>query len=140
MAYWIGKVLITNDEKEAISILRMLDCGSRVPADILIEKENYNVAEAVKIMHQIISIDITDDDARSVLYSYNVSKDNVEEIIKLSRCNPPEDYFITSEDMVDKGGVWGHFGSWNFNKAQAYFDIMKGNVSDKADGIQHIMN
>jgi len=46
-------------------------------------------------------------------------------------CNPPEDYFITSEDMVSKAGVWAHFGSWDFERAFAY-NIVKSNTKTKA--------
>jgi hypothetical protein len=35
-------------------------------------------------------------------------------------CEPPQDYFITSGDMVGKAGVWAHFGNWSFENAQAY--------------------
>jgi len=38
-------------------------------------------------------------------------------ILNLTFCEPPEDYFITSEDMVGKAGVWAHFGLWDFDKA-----------------------
>jgi len=29
-------------------------------------------------------------------------------------------YYITSEDMIGKAAVWGHFGSWNFKKAKIW--------------------
>jgi dolichyl-diphosphooligosaccharide--protein glycosyltransferase len=77
MAHWIGKVLITSNEDEAVQILRMLDCGA---------PEVY-----------IVPLNGTP---------------------KGKFCdNPPENYFITSGDMISKSGVWGHFGNWNFQKA-----------------------
>ena len=45
------------------------------------------------------------------------------EVLKYSHCTPPEDYYITSEDMIGKAGVWSHFGSWDFNKASMYQEV-----------------
>jgi hypothetical protein len=41
-------------------------------------------------------------------------------VSSLLYCQPPEDFFITSEDMVGKSGVWAHFGIWNFQRAEIY--------------------
>jgi hypothetical protein len=35
MAHWIGKALLTDDEKLAVGILRMLDCGENTAFDKL---------------------------------------------------------------------------------------------------------
>ena len=53
------------------------------------------------------------------------------EVLEKTHCNPPENYFITSEDMVNKAGVWGHFGSWDFKKA-AVWNIINSNDREKA--------
>ena len=41
-------------------------------------------------------------------------------VLAYTHCEPPEDYFITSQDMVGKAGVWAHFGIWNFERAREY--------------------
>ena len=32
---------------------------------------------------------------------------------------------FTSDDMVGKSGVWGHFGSWDFDRALIYNTLKK---------------
>ena len=82
-----------------------------------------------KLTKQIIDeILLEEDQAENILKKYT---DNPELITEKMFCNPPENYFITSEDMVSKAGVWAHFGSWDFEKALAY-NIVKSNTKDNA--------
>lgn len=110
-AHWVGRLLLTNDEHEAVNILRMLDCGGNRAYDE-INKILKDDLESVKLVKEIIMQDKTT--AINTLNKYNIS----EETIQYTHCNPPEAYLITSEDMVGKSPVWGHFGLWDFNKAK----------------------
>ena len=123
-AHWIGKVLLTDHEEEAIAILRMLDCGANDAYDLLLE-ETENPLLTKQIIDEIL---LEEDQAENILKKYT---DNPELITEKMFCNPPENYFITSEDMVSKAGVWAHFGSWDFEKALAY-NIVKSNTKDNA--------
>ncbi len=117
MAHWIGKVLLTDNEQQAIGILRMLDCGSNDAFEALNKIVN-DTPTSVKMLYDIIAMDSTG--AQSYLTSKGINKETSLEVLKFTHCNPPEDYFITSEDMIGKAGVWGHFGSWDFNKADIW--------------------
>jgi hypothetical protein len=57
-----------------------------------------------------------------------MDNDEVTKILELTHCDPPEDYFIASEDMVGKSGVWAHFGSWNFTKADMVWRVKNEKV------------
>jgi dolichyl-phosphooligosaccharide-protein glycotransferase len=129
-AHWIGKTLLTDNEDEAIAILRMLDCGSNDAYDLLLEKTE-NPVTTKGVIDEIILKD--ESEARAILEEYT---DNPEEILEKTHCSPPENYFITSEDMVSKAGVWGHFGSWDFERASAY-DIIKS--SSKTNAISKLI-
>jgi dolichyl-phosphooligosaccharide-protein glycotransferase len=129
-AHWIGKTLLTSNEAEAIAILRMLDCGSNDAYNILLEKTEDPITTK-RIIDEIIIKD--ENEARTILSDYT---DNPDEILEKTHCNPPENYFITSEDMVSKAGVWGHFGSWDFERAFAY-DTIKSN--SKEDAISNLI-
>lgn len=115
-AHWIGKVLLTDDEEQAVNILRMLDCGANKAYEIL-AKENVDNLESINLIYKIISLD--KETAKKELLKH-VSGEKADEIIRYTHCIPPEDYFITSEDMVGKSGVWAHFGIWNFERARIY--------------------
>ena len=120
MAHWIGHVLLTDNEKEAVGILRMLDCGSNTAFEKLLE-ETGDTIDSVNLLYKIIVLDKTA--AANELESAGIK--NIDEVLKYTHCEPPENYFITSGDMFNKAGVWGHFGSWNFEKAYIWMNLRK---------------
>jgi len=124
-AHWVGKILLTSDEHEAMGILRMLDCKSEQAYNLLLEKTNNKILTK-KIIDQIILED--KETARKTLSQYT---DNPEEILETTHCDPPEAFVITSEDMVGKSGVWSHFGSWDFERAFTY-NTIKANSKQNA--------
>lgn len=116
MAHWIGKTLLTSDEAESIGILRMLDCGSNNAFDELHKSLN-DTHKTVLILYDIVKMDKAL--AKEELLKYTDSN-NADKVLAYTHCMPPEDYFITSEDMVGKSGVWAHFGSWDFERAEIW--------------------
>jgi dolichyl-diphosphooligosaccharide--protein glycosyltransferase len=124
-AYWLGRILVTNDEDEAIAVLRMLDCGSNTAFEI-IDKTNNDTAKSIEMLRKAIMMNRTD--AEAYLSQY-LGKSDVEAVLNNIDCSPPEDYFITSGDMVSKAGVWAHFGLWDFNKAKLMVKVKTSNLS-----------
>lgn len=114
LAHWMGTVLVSNDEERAVNTLRMLDCGSFESYEMIFAETN-DVLKSVGLLKTIILQD--EDKARKTLEEAGISKETINEIMAHVFCNPPENYLITSEDMVGKAGVWAHFGLWNFTKA-----------------------
>jgi dolichyl-diphosphooligosaccharide--protein glycosyltransferase len=119
--YWVGKTLITTNETEAVNILKMLNCG---------EEEGYNLLESYlvdKMKSTQVMLKITQeskDQARITLKKANLSDEQADSILALTHCSDLYDmYYVTSEDMVGKATVWGHFGSWNFEKAYFYYHV-----------------
>jgi len=125
MAHWIGKALLTDNEKESVGILRMLDCGSNTAFDKIMEEKDDTI-ESINLLYEIIVLNKTA--ASEHLENSGIA--NVEEVLKYTHCEPPENYFITSGDMVGKAGVWGHFGSWNFEKADIWTNLRKLTKND----------
>src|SRR3989344_9571324 len=121
-AHWIGKVLLTSDERLAVGILRMLDCGSRDGFNI-ISSLTKDGRKAVQIMYEIMPQD--KENAKKVLSKYFTDEESAK-VLEKTHCEAPENYFITSADMVGKSGVWAHFGSWDFDRALIYNTLKKG--------------
>ncbi len=115
MAHWVGRALQTSNEKESVGILRMLDCGSTSAFDTLYEINNQDFMKTITEIKAIILLDR--DEAKSYLLEQGISEVDTETVLPYSHCDPPEGYFITSNDMIGKGGVWAHFGLWDFEKA-----------------------
>jgi asparagine N-glycosylation enzyme membrane subunit Stt3 len=130
--HWVGKILLTDNETEALSVLQMLNCGL-TNARYRIEKVYPDNYKAINILYEVIH---TKDkvEATSLLQGYSFSTEDINFIIKNTKCEDliPQ-YFIASEDMVAKSGVWAHFGIWDFNRANMYNKVSN---SDYASGIK----
>jgi asparagine N-glycosylation enzyme membrane subunit Stt3 len=129
-AHWLGKLMQTNNENETIGILRMLDCGSNNAFEE-INKKNNDAEISENTVNEIILLGR--EDAQKKLLEYGYTADAVDTILKYSHCDPPENYFITSEDMVGKSGVWAHFGLWNFDRAYVIANLRDKTLKEATD-------
>jgi dolichyl-diphosphooligosaccharide--protein glycosyltransferase len=117
MAHWIGKVLLTDNEDLAVGILRMLDCGSNKAFEEL-DKVIDKPYKTVDILDEIVATD--KEQARKILRGYGLTVEQIDVVLYYTHCDPPEDFFIASEDMIGKSGVWAHFGAWDFKRATIF--------------------
>ena len=82
----------------------------------------------LSFFNEIIPLDKPE--AENALLKHGFSDENISKILKYTHCDPPDNYFITSADMVNKAGVWGHFGSWDFDRALIYNTLKKKEYVD----------
>ncbi|MCK5107098.1 MAG: peptidylprolyl isomerase [Nanoarchaeota archaeon] len=129
MAYWVGRSLLSNSEEKTLGILRMVDCGNN-NAFIVLDGQLEDTPKSIDILNNIITMN--KNSAKQELLNY-IPEETAEEVLKYSHCEAPENYYITSNDMVGKSGVWAHFGSWDFNRASMYKSVKKLN---EAEGTQ----
>ena len=126
-AYWVGKSLLTDDEKNSVGIVRMLNCGQNEAFKEL-NKIIADVPETIELLNIIVAQD--KGAAIKTLQKYDLSSEDIKAVMRYTHCDAPEDYYITSEDMIGKAGVWGHFGSWDFKKAVMYLHTKNLEQSD----------
>jgi dolichyl-diphosphooligosaccharide--protein glycosyltransferase len=117
MAHFVGHALLTSNEPLAVGTLRMLDCASDQAASFL-ETKLGRTYKAIELLREVNVVDRKG--AIEIYKEAGLSESEVDEVIELTHCTPPENYFITSQDMIGKSGVWGHFGIWNFKRATMY--------------------
>ena len=118
-AHWIGRVLLTENEDEAVGILRMLDCGSNRAFETL----NGFLDDEVRSVDILYDVVVADRKGARTVLEESLPPEQAEEVLGYTHCEPPQDYFITSEDMVGKSGVWAHFGSWDMRRAEMYSTV-----------------
>ena len=119
--HWVGKILTTDNETEALGLLRMLNCGQQDGFHKLESFLNNDTIRAVEVLDEIILLSMRS--ARTRLTSFGLSSEQSEEVLSLTHCEDVwPNYFIVSSDMVSKAPVWSHFGLWNFTRAQMFLD------------------
>ncbi len=122
LAYWVGRMLLTDDEKEAVSILRMLDCGIYIGLEVL-DNETGFTPKSMEILDKISMIER--ENAKEILNKYGILDSKADEILRYTHCNPPEAFLITSDDMINKAGVWARFGNWDLKNADLWLNVRK---------------
>ncbi|MDR3291148.1 MAG: dolichyl-diphosphooligosaccharide--protein glycosyltransferase subunit STT3 [Methanobrevibacter sp.] len=116
-AYWMGKAILTSDDKLSSAILKMLATTGNRAIDAL---NNYtkDKGKAAMILEDILPKSKTE--AENVLTNnYNLTADQANTIVNYSHPNNPRPVvFVMSSDMISKAGVWSNFGSWDFEAQQ----------------------
>ncbi|MFH0869453.1 MAG: STT3 domain-containing protein, partial [archaeon] len=126
-AHWLGRILQTSNEDESVAILRMLDCGSNSAYDE-INRKFQDTEKSQNIVSDLIMMSKAKAGER--LAAYGFTKEESDKVLSLTHCDPPEDFFITSEDMVGKAGVWAHFGLWDFDKSFIVNNVVNKNFEE----------
>ena len=136
--HWVGKTLLTSNETEAVSILRMLNCGQERPTELL--EKYFDEYKSVKILYELIEVN-NKTEAELVLRREGLSDENISEIMQYTYCDDLIDnYFIASSDMVGKSGVWAHFGIWDFDRAHIYNRVRNSNIQEALEILTSEMN
>ncbi len=138
-AHWVGRFFMTKNETESMGILRMLDCGSSSAFDVL-----YNItsdfAVSINILHRLTATP-SKENARNILTNdYSLTAEQAGKVLNYTHCNPPEAYVIASEDMIGKSGVWGHFGSWDFEKSIAWQTLRSKSQKEAVQQMKEMFN
>ncbi|MFT4309509.1 MAG: STT3 domain-containing protein [Candidatus Woesearchaeota archaeon] len=117
-AHWAGRLFITGDERESVGIKRMLDCSAAFTFININENVEPDEFRALRLIEELITLD--DNKARTMLLERGYSEEDADYILAQTHCTPPRGLVVASGDMQGKAGVWGHFGSWNFERADVY--------------------
>lgn len=125
-AHWVGKIMLTSDENEAIAILRMLNCGGNTAYELL-QKEITDPLLTFRFLNELLA---AGKQKGTAILKKRFSSETATTIGERLYCEPPESYFITSEDMRGKSGVWAHFGSWSFERSKIWIET-RGKNSDE---------
>lgn len=136
--YWVGKSLMTNNLTENKDILRMLNCGENTGYERLVEYTNNNYL-STQLINTIIYED--KDVAKTQLIDAGLSEEESNLVLEKTHCSDDQllnQYYIVSQDMVGKTGVWAHFGGWDFKRAYVYnlakkqnYDVAMQTIQDK---------
>ncbi len=139
-AHWAGRFFMTENETQAAGILRMLDCSSSNGFDAL-NSISHDFAGSIKMLHRMIATPSRAEAERILTQDYSLNNEQATNVTNYTHCdNPPEGYVIASEDMIGKSGVWGHFGSWDFEKGIIWQTLRNKNQKEATDAMMKQFN
>lgn len=120
IAFWMAKVLISDDEEEAIGILRMLDLSKNKAFDLL---KSYGLSHvrAIDILKALVQL--SENDARDYLNNV-LDKEKIDKLMPLLfSSDMPRAYFIVSYDMMGKMTAISFIGNWDFKKGDIWLNF-----------------
>ncbi len=119
-AHWVARMLLTEDETEAITILNKLDCGYHW-VYVMLFNSDYDNTEYSLMLNDVLLL--TDREEARTRLEQVVTPEEAEEMLQYIFCEPPEAYVITSDDMIEKAQSWAHIGTWDLNRASMYSKV-----------------
>jgi len=127
--HWVGKSLVTDNESVAVGLLRMLNCGQEKAPHVLEKYLNGDTVKAINVLNQIIVQN--KEEASDTLKSNGLSREAITEVLNFTHCDDLiKQYYITSDDMIGKAGVWAHFGTWDFKRAKMWQTVRNLNSDE----------
>jgi dolichyl-diphosphooligosaccharide--protein glycosyltransferase len=138
-AHWVGRLFMENDEAKSKDMLRMLVCGGNQAFDKMMtySQDSTNGVLVNKIIYDTFGVPLNQKAAVLEANKYfSFSEAEIEDIMTSLACEqPPENYVITSGDMIGKAGVWAHWGSWNFSRKYVLDNYQSMSVEEIASSI-----
>lgn len=111
-ARWMGRVILSQDEKEAIGILRMLNNGGNKAFEVM----NEYIKEPLKTVLLLESLLVLEpEEAKERLREF-LPEEGIQKVMKLLFDKPDPAYFIVEYTMLSKMPAISYLGNWNFSK------------------------
>jgi dolichyl-diphosphooligosaccharide--protein glycosyltransferase len=119
VAHWIGRMLLAPTEREAVGLLRMLDCGSdvdRTGAMGRLGAHGITEPAAYELVIELASLDR--DAARTRLLDRGLDAAAADDVLAATHCTPPPAYVVITSAMLHSP-AWRNLGSFDPRRALA---------------------
>ena len=120
-AYWMARALISQEEDEAVAILRMLNNGGNTAFEIINDYTG-DPYKAIFLLERVIMLKPAQ---AQVELSRSLPPKIVQRVIQLLYEKPQSVYFLVDYTMLDKMHAISFLGNWDFAKAYIAQDINK---------------
>lgn len=128
-AFWMAKAILSNDENEAMCILRMLNNGGNRAYEIVNECLN-DPLKSMLLLESVIPLD--SGEARRRLREY-LPVSAADQVMLLLFDTPADAVFLVDYSMIYKISAISYLGNWNFAKVymvQNFNRTEKGQLLD----------
>jgi hypothetical protein len=109
-AYWMANILLSQDEKEALGLLRMLNTSGNQAPEYL-TAQGMSLSQAVPLLKDIAPI--TRSQAQKYLIG-KMSEDSIDALLSLTHGIPPPSYLLLYNELIEKHIQLSFVGNWNF--------------------------
>ncbi|MCM8797488.1 MAG: dolichyl-diphosphooligosaccharide--protein glycosyltransferase subunit STT3 [Candidatus Omnitrophica bacterium] len=133
-AYWMANVLLADNERQALAILRMLNNGGNRAFEI-IEADLKDSFRAMVLLKRILALN--KEEAKTLLSAYLPFQD-AEEVIRIIFERPAPAYFIVDPNMQHTIQPISFLGNWDFLKVYVANNLYKINKEKIIAGLVNL--
>ncbi len=113
--YWISRFWLSDEEQEALRILRMLNVNGNRAVDFLLSL-GFDLPDAIESVSNAMKVPKTE---AFFTLPGTMSWNDKESFLNLTHPeNPPPTYFLVYNDLVEQNLAVQFSGKWNFRRAQ----------------------
>jgi len=116
VGYWISRFFLSQNEEEAIGILRMLNTSDNEAA-LFLQHDGIPLSKAIEIINRII---LLTPQQSMILVSPILDKESARTVTRLTHGTPPPSYVLIYKDLVQKSLALQFMGNWDFRKAESF--------------------
>jgi len=113
-AYWLANVFLSNNERFAVGLLRMLNCHAN-QATAYLQKQNIPLSTSVELIKRIVVA--SPEENRQILEKF-LNANQIETLLTLTHGEPPPSYCLIYSELFDKNLELSFVGRWNFKKIE----------------------
>ncbi|MFH0753280.1 MAG: STT3 domain-containing protein [Candidatus Omnitrophota bacterium] len=113
--YWLTKVYLSQNETEALGVLRMLNTSSNQAVELLQKNNGWPLSKSVATVSQLTKL--TRPEASKYLKKIMPAAD-AKVLIKLTHGNPPPSYLLIYNENVEGNVLLSYLGKWNFERIE----------------------
>lgn len=113
-AYWLANAFLTNDEREAAGILRMLNVSANRAAEYL-QSTGMELSVAVPLIKKIV---VRNRAAAQNLLKEQLAPEQTEHLLTLTHARPPPSYLLVFNEMAEGNIEYKFVGGWDFAKIE----------------------
>ena len=120
-AYWMAHVLVSDNEREALCILRMLNNGGNRAFEII----NDNIKDPFKAVILLKKVIASDAQSAKVILHKTFGPKDADELIRIIFSKPPKAYFVVDPRMQSTIPTISFLGNWDFLKVYVTRNLYK---------------
>lgn len=126
--YWMSRVFLSQNETEAVGILRMLGSGSYLGFEELTKLFKGNKFTALEVIEKLILL--KSNDGEILLKNYLSDKEAIERVMKLMYGSSVPTYLLVHNHLLNVSETLSRLASWDFRKADLISKLNKMSNTD----------
>ncbi len=116
-AYWMANIFLAQNEKQALGIIRMLNCSANKAAEFL-QSKNIPLSSCIQILKTITQMKAKQ--AQQYLNTKTFLNDkDIKYLLKLTHGQPPPSYLLIYNELIKNNLQFKFIGNWNFKAVEA---------------------